>query len=275
MRIELSTGGVRVHIFGEGENVLVLHGWGDSGESWIPFAQSMASRYRCVLMDLPGAGESDPPPSTWGLADYVSCVEELIAELGLETFVLVGHSFGGKIASALAAKRPAGLNGLILVAASGVQGKRLSILARIYLFKFLKLLLKPCGQFGRSATEYLRSVFGSRDYVHAGSMREVMVRALNENIVSRLSLINVPTIVIWGNNDTELPVSLSKRFAKRIANSREHTIWDSGHFPHVEKTGEMKHIIERFLDGLFLELRALQNAQANVQVDTTRASNGL
>lgn len=104
---------------GEGGPALVfLHYFGGSSIAWEPVIDGLASRHRCLAPDLRGFGRSPAPPAGWTVDRAAADIAALIGERGVEEFLLVGHSMGGKIALALAARRAAGLRGLVLLAPS-------------------------------------------------------------------------------------------------------------------------------------------------------------
>ena len=102
---------------GGGAPALVfIHYWGGSSRTWSEVMASLAYRFRCIAVDLRGWGKSDRHAQDYSLFTQASDVEHVIAALDVDNFVLVGHSMGGKIAQILAARRPRGLRGLVLVA---------------------------------------------------------------------------------------------------------------------------------------------------------------
>lgn len=102
----------------EDETLVFLHYFGGSSRTWGPVMDVLASRFRCLAPDARGWGDSDTPPSGYTVADMADDVAGLVAALGLTRYTLVGHSMGGKAAQVLAARRPAGLVRLLLVAPS-------------------------------------------------------------------------------------------------------------------------------------------------------------
>ena len=106
------------HMTGEIPRVMFLHFWGGSSREWSSVIDGLSPRFHCVALDARGSGASDAPTSGYGIADLADDVEGVIAALKLKSYVLVGHSMGGKTAQLLASRRPQGLRGLALVASS-------------------------------------------------------------------------------------------------------------------------------------------------------------
>ncbi|HET7313638.1 alpha/beta fold hydrolase [Salinisphaera sp.] len=111
---------------GRGPLTLVfLHYWGGTARTWHPVMAALPENLRKISLDARGWGQSDRPEDGYDIATMADDVEAAIAALGLERYVLVGHSMGGKVAQLLASRRPSGLVGLVLVAPSPAEGKSL------------------------------------------------------------------------------------------------------------------------------------------------------
>src|SRR5215210_602562 len=104
---------------GRGDRTLVfLHYFAGSSRAWGPVIDRLAADHRCIAPDLRGFGDSDGPATGYAVNDYADDVAALIGSLDLGRYGLVGHSMGGKIALALAARQPPGLEALVLIAPS-------------------------------------------------------------------------------------------------------------------------------------------------------------
>ena len=102
---------------GRGEpSLLFLHYWGWSSRTWDLVIDRLKNDFRCIAYDHRGWGDSDKPETGYSIKELANDVEALIQTLGLTRYVLIGHSMGGKAVQPLAAKRPRGLEALILVA---------------------------------------------------------------------------------------------------------------------------------------------------------------
>lgn len=98
--------------------LVFLHYFGGSTRAWTEVVEQLADDYHCVAPDLRGFGASDASPENFAVKDYADDVADLISTLEIGNSALVGHSMGGKIALALAARNPKGLQSLILLAPS-------------------------------------------------------------------------------------------------------------------------------------------------------------
>lgn len=228
------------------------HGWGQSGAAFAPITEAFPA-FTHILLDFPGFGASPPPPVIWGTEDYADVTERLLARLiGDRKIVWVGHSFGGRVGVHLSVRHPDRLRALCMVAAAGLRRKRslyarLMIKIRIYTFKTLRLLAGRCAW-----AERMKSRFGSADYRNAGpALRGTFVRVVNEDLTAQAAQIAVPTLLVYGENDTETPSEYGHRYAGLIKGSVLHVLSRQDHYSVL---GEGRHIvikhIRNFLDKL-------------------------
>jgi pimeloyl-ACP methyl ester carboxylesterase len=122
----LEINGIRifVRIKGQGEPLLILHGWGIGLSSWVDVQDELSKYFQVITLDLPGFGKSDFPPKGWEVGDYVQFVLDFADLLGIDKFYLMGQSFGGRICIKLAAQYPERVMKLILVDSAGIKHKR-------------------------------------------------------------------------------------------------------------------------------------------------------
>ncbi|HIE28762.1 TPA: alpha/beta hydrolase, partial [Candidatus Poribacteria bacterium] len=207
---------------GEGDSVVLLHGWGGQALSFKPVFDFLMKSYKVYVLDLPGFGRSSIPPHTWGTFDYASFVSKVFAELRITEAHIIGHSFGGRIAIVLAANFSELVNKLILVNSAGIRPKRT---VRYYTFitiaKIGKILLSPkiWGKYGEQIKNALYNLVGSEDYRNAGELRDVLVKVVNEDLRNLLPKIEVPTLLVWGGKDKKTPISYAKIMEEGIKNS--------------------------------------------------------
>jgi len=184
---------------GDSPRVLALHGWGRDHRDWSgPLAGLDA-----VALDLPGFGATPPPPEPWGSSEYAAAIEPVLNELIAPT-VIVGHSFGGRVALQLVARAPEHVGALVL---SGVPlGRRAG--GRPRLAFRLARALNRAGVVSDDRMEAARRKYGSDDYRRAeGVMRSVLVKAVAENYDDVLGRIDCPVELLWGSDDTAAPVA--------------------------------------------------------------------
>ena len=235
---------------GEGPVILILHGWGRGSDSWVEVQTKLAQAgHRVVVPDLPGFGKSNPPPTVWGVDDYVKFVKVFAEQLSLETFVLLGHSFGGQIALKFALKHPGMLQGLILYAAAvirrppslkaqtiGVFTKGGNAVLSIWPLSFLKPLAK----------KLLYRTLGNTDYLYEkGIMKEVREKVLREDLSPYFSKLQISTLILWGENDVITPLKDARMIHKAIPGASLAIVPGVGHRIHRDRPDEAsKNILE-------------------------------
>jgi pimeloyl-ACP methyl ester carboxylesterase len=201
--------------------VVALHGWARSGADF----SAIVAGLDAVAPHLPGFGSTDEPPTAWGTEDYAELVAEAIAPYA--PVVVVGHSFGGRVAVRLAARHPELVRGLVL---TGVPLLRPPATSKPKLqYRIVRALAKR-GILPESALEKQRQKHGSRDYVNSsGIMRGVMVRTVNEAYEADLAAIRVPVRMVWGENDTEAPMPLGRQASGLIDGAGFRVVEGGGH----------------------------------------------
>lgn len=218
-----------------GTPILMLHGWGHTSESFRPLGQLLKDSASIYLIDLPGFGKSQPPDQVWSAFEYAERLLAYMDEHHLSKVNLVGHSFGGKVAMCLSSRYPERVNSLVLISPSGLKRQR-SIFQKVRLKaiawagKGLKLIDKSFRT--ELFTRHFAPRYGSADYKNAkGIVRSILVRSVNEDLAQSISLIKAPTLLLWGEKDTETPLEIGHRLSKLIKNSELRVFPNKGHLP--------------------------------------------
>ena len=235
---------------GRGEPVVLLHGWGASSQSFGGLTAALADAFRVLAVDLPGFGWSQAPPAAWGTAEYAGHVERLLQEAGVGRAALVGHSFGGRIAISLAARQPALVSRLVLVASAGIRPqRRAGYYVRVASAKLARRIfsLPGWGAIGERIIATLSERLGSRDYRRAGPLRPTLVKVVNEDLTPLLPAIQAPTLILWGDQDQEVPKSAMEIMADRIPRSRLVVFGGAGHFPFLDAPEKFCGMVKAFV----------------------------
>ncbi len=205
--------------FGQGDVVLMLHGWGQSGACFKYVAEQLSSKYCVYTLDLPGFGDSDEPSSAYDIYDYEYIVAKFIQELKLKDITLVGHSFGGRISIIYSAQTD-NVHRLILTGAAGIKPKRsLRYYLSVYHYKFMKFLTKTplyC-----QYHDALVAGSGSSDYKNASPiLKQVLSKVVNQDLTHLLTEIKAKTLLFWGEYDDATPLSDGYIMDELIPNSK-------------------------------------------------------
>ncbi len=184
--------------------VVGLHGWGRTHRDFDAVFSSMDA----LGVDLPGFGPSPPPPSPWGTAEYADSLASALNDLG-RSFVVVGHSFGGRVALRLAERHPEVVESLVLTGAPLLRvGGRPKVSRKYRFYRALNRM----GLVGSARLEKVRSRTGSADYRSAsGVMRDILVRVVNEEYSDILPSVDCKVTLVWGERDGEVPVEVARR----------------------------------------------------------------
>lgn len=242
--------GIHLHYrdMGAGFPVLLLHGWGSNIGSFIHLEKYLAPNFRVLSIDLPGFGASGLPTIAWSLTDYVNLVKTFLVNRGIVNPIIIGHSFGGRIAICLGAQGLA--SKLILANSAGVRPRRNPLYyLKVYSYKLARHLLNFAPQNLRPALlEKLQQRFGSGDYRNADPiLRKTLVKVVNEDLTTLLPDIKVPTLLIWGENDTATPVYQAKIMEQKIPDAGLVVIKGAGHYSFLDKPSEFNIIADHFL----------------------------
>ncbi len=206
----LADGALFAEAYGDGSpRVLALHGWGRRGND---FAPSLAE-FDALAVDLPGFGATPAPTEVLGAEGYAG----LIAPV-LDTFetppVVVGHSFGGRIAVCLAAAHPDRVASVVI---SGSPLLRLGPAKKPSPGYRMLRLLNRARVVSDDRMEEIRRTRGSADYRAAsGVMRGILVRVVNESYEPQLKMLRNRALLLWGENDHEAPVAVAEQALRVI-----------------------------------------------------------
>jgi len=216
--------------FGDGTPLLILHGWGSNSDRWIPVAEQISKNgFKVIVPDLPGFGKSDPLSIPWDTNKYIDWIEKLVKELNLEEFYLLGHSFGGALASKMAVKHVQDVKKLFLVSAACVRKKTNTKKFSAIISKIIKIFyFIPYYAFFRKAV--YKFIIRKSDYVYVeGIMKATYLNVVAEDLSFHLPFIKVPTVIIWGDKDEFTPIQEGYFIEKQIKKSKIIVIPGAGH----------------------------------------------
>ncbi len=235
---------------GEGEPILLVHGFGAGKDQWGFFLKALSSSYQLVVPDLPGFGESSRLDSaTYDIPSQVRRLSRFVEMLGLRSFHLMGISMGGYIAAYYASEHPERVKSLAVMSAAGVQSR-----VESYAWKRYRedgriiLLYKTVAELEEfiSALFYdppplipsLKRYFAERGRLnyrfHEKILRDMERGGMNL-LEGRLTRVEAKTLIIWGADDQILHVSSVEQFQKQLRDSRTVILENCGHVPYFER----------------------------------------
>ena len=238
---------------GEGETVVLLHGWGANITLFADLISLVSQKYRVIAVDMPGFGKSEEPDDNWQVSDYSQFVIDFLSSLGVKKATFLGHSFGGRVIIKIATcfSLPFEIDKIILVDSAGILPKKTpKQIRKQKRYKFMKkvLLSPPIKTLFPNALKKLQDKSGSADYKAASPvMRKILVSVVNEDLEPLLPKIKQSTLLIWGENDTATPLSDGKRMEELIKDSGLVTIKGAGHYSFLEGKFIFNRVICSFL----------------------------
>ncbi len=231
--------------------ILALHGWQRTHRDFAgAFDGPGIDEVSALAPDLAGFGSTPPPSEAWGSRAYAESLVPLFEESDVLAgkVSVVGHSFGGRVAVQLATLLPDRIERLVLTGVPLLlrQGGSRRPAARYRIGRRLHHL----GLVGDDRMEALRQRYGSPDYAAAhGVMREVFVRSVNERYEELLTLIACPVHLLWGADDTEVPVEVAERARPLFGSATLEVLPSVGHLLPTEAPGALRAAVAGVGDG--------------------------
>ncbi|MGD8427458.1 MAG: alpha/beta hydrolase [Balneolaceae bacterium] len=244
---------------GTGLPLIILHGWGSSGQVMMPLAQQLSEIRTCYVLDLPGFGDTSAPDRAWSVDDYADLVEQFIKDQGLDNVDLLVHSFGGRIALKLCARETGMqlIDKVLITGGAGMKPRRnLFYFIKKYTAKMLKapFIILP-GNLRERALNWLRQTplwkfLGSSDYSKlSGVMRETFVRTVTEYLEPCLPKIPHEVLLLWGRDDESAPLYQAERMEQGIKNAALVVIDHAGHYAFLDRPSHFVSIAKAFFEG--------------------------
>lgn len=235
---------------GEGEPVLLLHGWMASIEAMRSIAAAIEGMgMRAVSLDFPGFGGTDEPPEPWGVPEYAAFTRKFMIQQGLAGADVVCHSFGGRVTILLASEDKKLFSRLVLIDAAGLRPKRtIKWYVRTGLYKIGKTLSRIGWLDKMLHLSDRRKNAGSEDYraLNSDIMRGTFVKTVNLDLTDRLNKIKNPTLLIWGSRDTATPLYMGKLMEKRIPDAGLVVFEGAGHFSYADAYNQFCAVLRAF-----------------------------
>ena len=235
---------------GAGKTVLLLHGWGDRLETFDAMTSRLSKKYQVIALDLPGFGQTQAPQTAWDLSNYASFTQAFLEKLQLtQLHAVIAHSNGGALAIHAVATNKLQPSKLVLLAASGVRDTD----------KIRRAGLKIVAKTGKMATFWLpksakqklqKKLYGTvgSDMLVAPHLQETFKRTVRQDIQKDAQHITIPTMLIYGDQDTATPLeSVGEVLSQQISGAELKVVKGADHFVHQTASQEVTQDIMEFL----------------------------
>lgn len=262
--------------------LIILPGWGGNKKTWEDFTKLASEDFEVEIIELPCFGDEPCPTEVWGVEEYSNFVEIKIKKSspseegekeGVDTsedstspfpsfskegnnktqITLLGHSFGGQVATHLVANNPEICDKLILSGPAVFRPKkrvRRAIFGAISKFGKWIFRLPVIEKFDGSIEKLYRRVSRSADYANtSGIKRDIFTKIIRQDLSSEAEKIKTPTLVVWGTADTYVPVRDAYKLNKLIPNSKLEIIKAGKHGLHIQQPENLLSIIRNYVLG--------------------------
>ncbi len=223
-------------------NLVYLHGWGQNIEMMEPISKPFMNSSNVLILDLPGFGKSEEPKEVWGINDYADLVNHLVRLHNMSSPILIGHSFGGKVA---------------LMYATMYEARKLVLFASPYKkhsndnsmkVKVLKGLKKV--PVVNKLEGFAKRHMGSTDYKNATEMmRSILVKHVNLDLTEEVKKIKCPTLIVWGTEDAAVPYNDGVELSELIRDAGLVTYEGCTHYAYLERLNQTINVLKSFIGG--------------------------
>ena len=251
MQVKINGLNINYEVLGEGNPVVLLHGWLATLETMRPIANGLCQNFKVYLVDIVGFGKSDLPDHPLKTDDFGNFLRDFIEALNIKNPILVGHSNGGRTIINAVGRGIVNPKKIVLIDSAGIKPKRtLNYYIKVGFYKIGKFVLNllPNTKSIKRFKEKLRNNVGSSDYKESANvLKETMKNIVNEDLTDLLPKINVPTLLFWGTSDTATPISDGKKMEKLIPDSGLIEYIGSSHFSYLENINNFNMVVNEFL----------------------------
>src|SRR5918996_2789096 len=252
---------------GELEPIVFVHGLGGQWQNFLENIPRAAQERRVIALDLPGFGCTPEPAGKITISGYGRCVDALCEKLSLDRVDIVGNSMGGFVAAEVAIQFPDRIDQLILVSAAGITSANIARRPILTVGRIATVMVS----YGAARHRHIASRPKSRhlalalvarypsllkpDLAYEGFFKgagkpgfdDALRACLEFDFRDRLPEIRQPTLIVWGEKDSIIPVQDADEFERLIEDSRKVVMENTGHVPMIERASAFNDMLSRFL----------------------------
>ena len=246
---------------GSGPALLMLHGFFGEKTCWLPLIELLQSQFRCISLDMLGFGESSKPQICYDVAVEVAFVRQVVEQLNIEPCCIIGHSFGGWVASAYSLKYPNSVSSLVLAAPAGIRddsfcGQYDALRPLLWQTPVIDLALQLAKPFASlvGKSDKLQEISGwRRELMSQPVARSFLMSRMRpedavDTVEKQIHKLQIPTLVITGDSDETIPLWHCKTYANEIPGAELAIIPNATHGLPQTQAHVMTKLISNFLD---------------------------
>ncbi|MEO8893043.1 MAG: alpha/beta hydrolase [Coleofasciculaceae cyanobacterium] len=241
---------------GNGIPLVILHGFMGNKECWLPLIEHLLPHCRCISLDLLGFGESGKPKIRYDVATEVAFVRQVTLKLELDSFYILGHSFGGWVAAAYALKYPTQVKGLLLAAPGGIRddsfcGRYDHLRPLLWQIPVVDWVLQLLQLSTKNATidkiAWFRREINAQPAARSFLVDRIRPEDAIDTVEQEIYQLQVPTLVMTGDRDETIPLWHSETYAAEIPGAKLAIIPDAHHSLPQDYAPQLAALIEQFL----------------------------
>lgn len=252
----ITINGIQINesIQGEGDPILMLHGWGANIKLLQPLSDRLVKMgYKIYMLDMPGFGESADPQSLFTIFDYAKFCIQYMDYYQLDQVNLFGHSFGGRLGLILGSDYANRIKKMTLSDSAGIKTEApLHQRLRLKTYKTIRNGLNTVGakSLANTLSETYNKHYGSTDFQQvSGIMRQTFVNVVNQDLLDYAKRVSVPTILIWGDQDQDTPLWQGKKLEETIPDAALIIHEGAGHYAYLDFPDKTARIMDALFKG--------------------------
>jgi len=242
---------------GDGPPLVLLHGFLSDSRCWRTQLAGLSDNFRVIAWDAPGAGSSSDPPETFTTTDWARCLARFLDVVGIERPRVLGLSWGGILAQVFYEMFPDRVLALILCDTyAGWKGSLPEVACNKRLERCLSESLLPAGEFvprwvpeffTESASDDLKEEMSAvvSDF-HPLGFRLMARSSADTDTTELLPEIEVPTLLVWGDDDRRSPMHIAEQFRDAIPDAELAIVANAGHVSNMEQPEEFNALARHF-----------------------------
>ena len=237
------------------KTLLLLHGLGASAERWEGVIPLFAKKFKVIVPDLIGFGYSDKPMVDYTTDYFLGFISKFVKKVGIKEMNIIGSSLGGQIAAEFIINHNVNVRKLVLVSPSGVMKHSTPALDA-----YISAALYPSTDSALNAFQVMsgrkkideKIVSGFVERMQLPNAKMAFMSTLlglnnSQVITEKLQLITIPTLIVWGENDSVIPIKYAQSFVSGITDCRFYKMIGCGHIPYVDDPKTFFQLVSNFL----------------------------